>query len=109
MTAPVLSEVVIVLPEKTERPLRAASPLTKTNGASPLTFLPETVSSPAALPGPANATIEYVASTATHKHIESALRIHSLLFISLLLYRPKSLISKNQTFQAFTRIPSSCQ
>jgi hypothetical protein len=77
MTALAFSGVTIVLDEKTERPLCAASLLILTKGVCPLTLFPLTKSSPAILSEFAKVTIEYVAIKATTKHIESALRIHS--------------------------------
>src|SRR4051812_15756138 len=87
ITAPELAEVAIMLEENIVRPLRAASPLTVTDAASPLLAFPVIVSSPAIRSDAASATIEYVAKTAIIQHIECALRIQSLQFIVLLLYR----------------------
>jgi len=82
--AEAVSEVTIVLPEKIVRPERAVCPSTVTMASSE----PDTRSSPEAFGVPAKATIEYVANIATIEHVESALRIHSLLFIFLLFVSP---------------------
>src|SRR6476620_6020429 len=92
--APALSGVVTVLEEKIERPLCAASPLTKTP-------FPATVSSPATFAELAKATAEQVASNDILRHALSAFRIQSLLFIVLLSYRLTSIISKKSNLSMF--------